>query len=364
LTPPLELRGCSSRVLATSTGSGHPAHGEVRRTIPSGETVVAEGDDATCFYYYVLVFRHPGVSSLARRRAGLAPPHDQPHDHVGVLLRRDPVLPDHRPGATSHVTARLSKCDHTPPTLGSSSGRRTDFGAAAARWFTIGDAAPARERPFPRNAERQRRGETSGSGCSRSARCPAGLTHELTTPRAPPRSGPPPRLRERSPGCGTKELPCLPTAGSTPLPLPALVNFRMRRSSGSAKAPKLGPIEASDAEDDSATGWTSTGSAGGWDSAPVLVQLRPGRSSGWRSAAVVYVARRRLPGRRSLAGITVETEIADERDRGRHHPPGSTLVGGGPSSSQWRTGPGFAGQSTCRSCLKLRPWSCLARKIG
>ncbi|SES33611.1 Cyclic nucleotide-binding domain-containing protein [Lentzea xinjiangensis] len=97
----------------------------------------------------------------------------------------------------------------------------------------------------------------------------AGLTHELNNPAAAAVRATA-TLRERVAGMRHK-LSLLAQGTIDPAVLPALVELQEKAVDRVARAPKLSPLETSDAEDDVA-GWLDDhGVEGGWDVAPVLV---------------------------------------------------------------------------------------------
>ncbi|MGW6449831.1 ATP-binding protein [Lentzea sp. NPDC055074] len=97
----------------------------------------------------------------------------------------------------------------------------------------------------------------------------AGLTHELNNPAAAAVRATA-ALRERVAGMRHK-LALLAQGAIDPEVLPSLVKLQEKAVERVAKAPKLSPLEASDAEDEVADWLDDHGITGGWDVAPVLV---------------------------------------------------------------------------------------------
>ncbi|MGZ3146362.1 ATP-binding protein [Lentzea chajnantorensis] len=97
----------------------------------------------------------------------------------------------------------------------------------------------------------------------------AGLTHELNNPAAAAVRATA-ALRERVAGM-RHELALLAQGALDPSELPALVKLQEKAVERVAKAPKLSPLETSDAEDEVSDWLDDHGVSGGWDVAPVLV---------------------------------------------------------------------------------------------
>jgi signal transduction histidine kinase len=97
----------------------------------------------------------------------------------------------------------------------------------------------------------------------------AGLTHELNNPAAAAVRATA-ALRERVAGMRHK-LAMLAQGALDPAVLPELVKLQEDAVERVAKAPKLSPLETSDAEDVVADWLDDHGITGGWDLAPVLV---------------------------------------------------------------------------------------------
>jgi signal transduction histidine kinase len=97
----------------------------------------------------------------------------------------------------------------------------------------------------------------------------AGLTHELNNPAAAAVRATA-ALRERVAGMRHK-LAMLAGGTIDPTLLPALVKLQEAAVERVAKAPKLEPMEANDAEDELGDWLDEHGVSGGWDLAPTLV---------------------------------------------------------------------------------------------
>ncbi|MCS7477544.1 ATP-binding protein [Umezawaea endophytica] len=97
----------------------------------------------------------------------------------------------------------------------------------------------------------------------------AGLTHELNNPAAAAVRATA-ALRERVAGMRHK-LAMLASGKIDPETLPALVKLQENAVERVAKAPKLGPLETNDREDEVGDWLEDHGVRGGWDLAPTLV---------------------------------------------------------------------------------------------
>jgi len=162
----------------------------------------------------------------------------------------------------------------------------------------------------------------------------AGLTHELNNPAAAAVRATA-ALRERIAGMRHK-LAMLAGGAIDPVALPGLVKLQEEAVERLAKAPKLGPIEASDAEDELGDWLDEQGVSNGWDLAPTLV-------AGGIDAAWLARAMAKCPGTATDSAVrwlayTVETEmlmneIEDATTRV------STLVGAAKQYSQMDRAP-------------------------
>jgi signal transduction histidine kinase len=157
----------------------------------------------------------------------------------------------------------------------------------------------------------------------------AGLTHELNNPAAAAvrATG---ALRERVAGMRHK-LALLASGSLDPATLPVLVKLQESAVERVAKAPKLGPMETADLEDE-VTDWLDAhGVAGGWDLAPVLVA--GGLDVDWLDRAAAVCPETATEAAVRWLAYTVETEtlmneIEDATTRV------STLVGAAKQYSQ------------------------------
>jgi signal transduction histidine kinase len=132
------------------------------------------------------------------------------------------------------------------------------------------------------------------------------------------------------------KLAMLADGGIDPKTLPALVKLQEEAVERVAKAPKLGPIEASDAEDELGDWLDEHGVSGGWDIAPVLVNA--GLDVEWMAHAVAMCPKTASEGAVRWLAYTVETEmlmneIEDATTRV------STLVGAAKQYSQMDRAP-------------------------
>ena len=133
----------------------------------------------------------------------------------------------------------------------------------------------------------------------------AGLTHELNNPAAAAVRATS-TLRDRVAGMRHK-LGTLTKKQFHPDTLEALMDIQERAVERVAKAPVLGPMEASDAEDAIADWLDGYGIQGGWDLAPVLVQA--GLDTEWLDRVVDIVGADGLEGAVRWLTYTVETEL-------------------------------------------------------
>jgi signal transduction histidine kinase len=133
----------------------------------------------------------------------------------------------------------------------------------------------------------------------------AGLTHELNNPAAAAVRATA-SLRERVAGMRGKLR--LLAAGKYPsADLVTLVELQQQAVERVAKAPKLDPIEASDAEDAVADWLDDHGCHGGWELAPVFVQA--GLDTEWLDRVLDMVGTQMLEPALRWLNYTVETEV-------------------------------------------------------
>ena len=294
-------------------------HGQVR-TVPAGETVVAEGDEPTCFFVLL-----SGTLVLSRL-AGGERVHINRTDHVGSYF-----------GATQSYL----NTDRAQSTYGATVEAVTDmrifqlpaaeWGAQVRSWFPMAihllDGIFLGMQNSQRLVNERERLLALGS-------LSAGLTHELNNPAAAAVRATA-ALRERIAGMRHK-LAMLAGGSIDPKALPGLVKLQEEAVERVAKAPKLGPIEASDAEDEIGDWLDEQGVSNGWDLAPILVA--GGLDADWLARAMD-----KCPGTATDSAVrwlayTVETEmlmneIEDATTRV------STLVGAAKQYSQMDRAP-------------------------
>jgi signal transduction histidine kinase len=133
----------------------------------------------------------------------------------------------------------------------------------------------------------------------------AGLTHELNNPAAAAVRATS-SLRDRVAGMRHK-LGVLTKHPYRRETLDSLMELQERAVERVAKAPALGPMEASDAEDTVADWLDGYGVRGGWDLAPVLVQA--GLDTEWLDQVAEIVEQDDLEGAIRWLTYTVETEL-------------------------------------------------------
>jgi signal transduction histidine kinase len=133
----------------------------------------------------------------------------------------------------------------------------------------------------------------------------AGLTHELNNPAAAAVSATA-SLRERVAGMRGKLR--LLAAGKYPsADLETLVELQQQAAERVAKAPKLDPMETSDAEDVVSDWLDDHGCPGGWQLAPVFVQA--GLDTEWLDKVLDMVGTQMLEPALRWLNYTVETEV-------------------------------------------------------
>ena len=133
----------------------------------------------------------------------------------------------------------------------------------------------------------------------------AGLTHELNNPAAAAVSATS-ALRERVAGMRHK-LGILTRQPYHQETLESLIDLQERAVERVAKAPALGPMEASDAEDTVSDWLEGYGIQGSWNLAPVLVQA--GLDTEWLDQVAGLVETDDLEGAIRWLTYTVETEL-------------------------------------------------------
>jgi len=262
-------------------------HGEVR-TVPAGETVVAEGDPPTCFFVLL-----SGTLALSRLAGG-----------ERVLINRT----DHV-GSYFGATQSYLNTDRAQPTYGATVEAVTDmrifqlpadeWGQAVRSWFPMAihllDGIFLGMQNSQRLVNERERLLALGS-------LSAGLTHELNNPAAAAVRATA-ALRERVAGMRHK-LAMLAGGSIDPKALPGLVKLQEEAVERVAKAPKLGPIEASDAEDALGDWLEDKGVSNGW----VRIQRKSGTAP-WVAYGVVNDGG--APGERTGDGAYIPMVITE-----------------------------------------------------
>ena len=294
-------------------------HGEVV-TRKAGETVTAEGDPATCFYVLL-----SGTLLLSRNVSG-----DQVEinrtDHVGSYFGATQAYLSSERAQTAYTATVQAVTDMRLYQLPAA-----EFGAVLNDWFPMAmhllDGLFLGMQNTQRLVNERERLLALGS-------LSAGLTHELNNPAAAAVRATA-ALRERVAGMRHK-LAMLANGGIQPQALPDLVKLQEAAVERVAKAPKLGPMEASDAEDELGDWLEAHGVSGGWDLAPTLVA--GGLDVEWLSRAIEKCPTSATEGAVRWLAYTVETEtlmneIEDATTRV------STLVGAAKQYSQMDRAP-------------------------
>jgi signal transduction histidine kinase len=295
------------------------AHGEVVN-FPAGATVAAEGDPPTCFFVLL-----SGTLALSRLASG---------ERV-MVTRTDHV------GSYFGATQSYLSTDRAAATYGATVEAVTDmrvfqlpadqWGARVREWFPMAihllDGIFLGMQNSQRIVNERERLLALGS-------LSAGLTHELNNPAAAAVRATA-ALRERVAGMRHK-LAMLADGALDPARLPGLVKLQEEAVERVAKAPKLGPLEASDAEDELGDWLEDNGVSGGWDLAPVLVNA--GLDVPWLARAMEKCPGTATEGAIRWLAYTVETEmlmneIEDATTRV------STLVGAAKQYSQMDRAP-------------------------
>ncbi|GAB2961891.1 ATP-binding protein [Saccharothrix stipae] len=291
------------------------AHGQVETHL-AGAQVLREGQPATCFYVLLA-----GTVTLSRVIGGQRVETHRT-DHRGAYF-----------GATqAYLGSDLEATSVYQMTAEAVTDVRLyqlpahDFGAMFRSWFPM--AIHLLEGLFfgMRNTERivsQRERLLALGSLS------AGLTHELNNPAAAAvrATG---ALRERVAGMRHK-LALLASGSLDQATLPVLVKLQESAVERVAKAPKLGPMETADLEDEVADWLDAHGVGGGWDLAPVLVA--GGLDVEWLDRAAAVCPETATEAAVRWLAYTVETEtlmneIEDATTRV------STLVGAAKQYSQ------------------------------
>ncbi|MBP2325731.1 signal transduction histidine kinase [Kibdelosporangium banguiense] len=230
-------------------------HGQVEHR-KAGTPVLVEGDPATCFFLLL-----EGTVALSRTIGG---------------ERVETNRTDHR-GSYFGATQSYFRADVGPKTTyGVTVDSITDtrmfqlpseeFGPAIREWFPMAmhllEGLYLGMQTNNRVVNQRERLLALGS-------LSAGLTHELNNPAAAAVRATA-ALRERVAGMRHK-LAMLASGALDPEALPGLVKLQENAVERVAKAPKLGPMETSDREDEVSDWLEEHGVRDGWDLAPVLV---------------------------------------------------------------------------------------------
>jgi signal transduction histidine kinase len=287
-------------------------------TRSAGEAVYTEGEPATCFFVLLA-----GTVTMSRRVGG-----DEVEitrtDQRGVYAgaTRAYILDTQQLYNASMQAVTDAQFFVLPA---------ADFAAAMRRWFPMG--IHLLEGLFlgiqRSNAEVGQRERLLALGS-----LSAGLTHELNNPAAAAVRATA-ALRERVAGMRHK-LAMLASGRIDAARLQVLVRLQEDAVERVAKAPKLTPLQASDAEDELGDWLDEHGVSGGWQIAPVLVG--GGLDVPWLGEALVTVGPEHLDGAVRWLAYTVETEqlmseIEDATTRV------STLVGAAKQYSQMDRAP-------------------------
>jgi signal transduction histidine kinase len=290
-------------------------HGQVEYR-EAGTPVLSEGDPATCFFVLL-----EGTVALTRNIGGERVETNRT-DHRGSYFGATQVyLAADVASKTIYLTTVESVTDTRMLQL-----QAEEFGPIVREWFPM--AIHLLEGLFlgMQNTQRmvnQRERLLALGSLS------AGLTHELNNPAAAAVRATA-ALRERVAGMRHK-LAMLASGAIDPQTLQALVKLQENAVERVAKAPKLGPMAASDLEDEVGDWLEDRGIQGGWDLAPVFVA--GGLDVEWLDEAVGLCPQATIEAAVRWIAYTVETEtlmneIEDATTRV------STLVGAAKQYSQ------------------------------
>lgn len=295
-------------------------HGQVE-TRAAGTPVLTEGEPATCFFVLL-----DGTVALSRNVGGERVETNRT-DHRGSYFGSTQAYL--RGEVAAEQTYRMTAQAITDVRVYQLPA--DDFGPIVREWFPM--AMHLLEGLFygMRNTQRmvgQRERLLALGSLS------AGLTHELNNPAAAAVRATA-ALRERVAGMRHK-LAMLASGAIDPVTLPALVKLQENAVERVAKAPKLGPMETSDREDEVGDWLEEHGITGGWDLAPTLVA--GGLDVEWLDQAIGLCPRQAAEPAVRWIAYTVETEtlmneIEDATTRV------STLVGAAKQYSQMDRAP-------------------------
>ncbi|WNV91789.1 ATP-binding protein [Umezawaea sp. Da 62-37] len=295
-------------------------HGRVE-TREAGTEVLAEGDEASCFFLLL-----DGTVALCRNIGGERVEVSRT-DHRGSYFgATQAYLQD---DVASKATYRMTVESITDTRMFQLPAE--EFGPVIREWFPM--AMHLLEGLFfgmqntQRMVNERERLLALGS-------LSAGLTHELNNPAAAAVRATA-ALRERVAGMRHK-LAMLASGKIDPETLPALVKLQESAVERVAKAPKLGPLETNDREDEVGDWLDEHGVTGGWDLAPTLVA--GGLDVEWLEEAAMLCPKSSTEAAVRWLAYTVETEtlmneIEDATTRV------STLVGAAKQYSQMDRAP-------------------------
>ena len=290
-------------------------HGQVE-TRPAGTPVHTEGEPATCFFVLL-----EGTIALCRNVGGQRVEINRT-DHRGSYFgATQAYLRGEVQGTTTYTMTVESITDTRMYQLDAD-----EFGPIVRRWFPM--AMHLLEGLFLGMQNTQRMVNDRERLLALGS-LSAGLTHELNNPAAAAVRATA-ALRERVAGMRHK-LAMLASGKIDPETLPALVKLQENAVERVAKAPKLGPLETNDREDEVGDWLEEHGVRGGWDLAPTLVA--GGLDVEWLDEAASLCPKSATEAAVRWLAYTVETEtlmneIEDATTRV------STLVGAAKQYSQ------------------------------
>jgi signal transduction histidine kinase len=295
-------------------------HGQIE-TRAAGTAVLTEGEPATCFFVLL-----DGTVALCRNIGGERVEVSRSDTRGAYFGATQAYLQDE---VASEKTYRMTVESITDTRMLQLPAE--EFGPVIREWFPM--AMHLLEGLFfgMQNAQRmvgQRERLLALGSLS------AGLTHELNNPAAAAVRATA-ALRERVAGMRHK-LAMLASGALDPAALPGLVKLQENAVERVAKAPKLGPMETSDREDEVGDWLEEHGVTSGWDIAPILVA--GGLDVAWLQEAMDLCPETATEAAVRWIAYTVETEtlmneIEDATTRV------STLVGAAKQYSQMDRAP-------------------------